>query len=87
MLYAALVTLSHTDRSNMQPCNLSAAIVPLVKKAFDSVDRDLHGTGYKRTKIPIQKYNDTNTSNFWCQTGLPDFSNIVQLQPLHQWPN
>ena len=44
----------------MQPCNLSAAIVPLVKKAFDSVDRDLHGTGYKRTKIPIWKYNDTN---------------------------
>ena len=28
MLYAALVTLSHTYRSNMQPCNLSAAIVP-----------------------------------------------------------
>ena len=28
MLYAALVTLSHTDRSNIRPCNLSAAIVP-----------------------------------------------------------
>jgi len=28
VLYAALVTLSHTGRSNMQPCNLSAAIVP-----------------------------------------------------------
>jgi len=28
VLYAALVTLSHTDRSNMQPCNLSAALVP-----------------------------------------------------------
>ena len=28
MFYAALVTLSHTDRSSMQPCNLSAAIVP-----------------------------------------------------------
>jgi len=28
VLYAALVTLSHTYRSNMQPCDLSAAIVP-----------------------------------------------------------
>jgi len=28
VLYAALVTLSHTYRSNTQPCNLSAAIVP-----------------------------------------------------------
>jgi len=28
VLYAALVMLSHTDRSNMQPCNLSAAVVP-----------------------------------------------------------
>ena len=27
MLYAALVKLSHTYRSNMQPCNLSAAKV------------------------------------------------------------